>query len=366
MIGHNWLIIEAVSEVAGHRRGAVCLKFVLGDTSGIGESMRPPFPILGWLLWAFVQGCGVDLSDVEVTGGTVEQRRAVQSYVDEFAGWTSTDTRIPKLKITEVGRNASGIYNATNHVVRIHPDYTDDESVTFHELCHAVERQSKFADPMRSMLERHPAWILQEVRPHHPWRESYAQYCEKGPRLTGPVSLVHCGELGHEVYSRVHGQVYEDAAEVSLLDLEWRETGRWRLQTGWSDGDLVGLRYVEDVGLLIQVEHPVDGSFQFGTFDLWTGKPTGMALPFSTEEVDAVVLPWTTYRGVAHDNGTVFMGFSSLADGESARRMMQRAEDGALGVFSHCPNRSETPFTAEGGIWSGRIEGAAVVWGPWQ
>ncbi len=208
------------------------------------------------LAWA--TGCGCDL---EVTGGTDEERATAWAVIDAFRA-RSLPFDVCRVELTGEmtvrGDGASGSYNTLSHGIRVDtdpPDHASIELVLTHELCHAVDRQNnvrrKASEP----------WAIDpgdaDELGGRAETEAFALWCELG---VDSLALADHPDAIRVLEAAFPGTKLPRVAIERELEMVWPVPDGWTV--GWDEidaaGDGVASLTLVSTDLLHQLEVSLD------------------------------------------------------------------------------------------------------------
>lgn len=303
--------------------------------------MRRLLPVLLAALPALAacgNDCG-DFDDVDVLGGTAEQRGVVMNALRDFARWSARDTicashisveddiRVEGLDGTVLGR-----YDAGSGSIAVLGEQPFLYDTVIHELCHAVDFQDDISIAFPQLFELAPFYQVAGRRdPESVRREALALDCEVGPEalsLALEVSRTCEQPVVHERASVLLHLIYPGAdTSVPTAPLERLPVGSVDLPSHFvplgqhpigttSRGQIVLLGAISGVAAAIGID-PVSGTVEAagGNFDF---SPMEVETPARLRQAGAVEL----------GSGTVTSIRWPLASGDVLRFLAVRGDDG--------------------------------------
>lgn len=343
--------------------------------------MRLPLHECGGVLLAV--GCAAgELGDTPITGGSPEVREAVRAELLAFEAATGPGrARVSKVRIRPLA--GVGRFDKVSHAISL-SDALPVEGATWilrHELCHALdESEGPIFSESPSLYGRlaggifaTDTWLVEGTTPPRSERqrgqEVFAAFCSLGPWVA------------HAVRGGCSDDVDEDASRVAdhLARRVWtsfEDWGRSREADPWAFVDLDGV--AEDVfvygtatpGVLyLNVDVPgSDNPFGITYRDVRTGEvysylrepgleraddaPDLPAVPEAVEVEDAIGWP----GGPAAIEAEIAMYHLGVVD----RRVLHGERWSLLG--DGCGEVA--PFALDGQVFTLRLDGDRVGWGP--
>ena len=308
--------------------------------------MRRSNVIIG--IW-FLGGC----SNGVVSGGSVEQRIAVQEAIDETERASGYTLDISSIILRNVKRG--GVYNSVTHEVAIDVSLFEDElrTATRHELCHALDFQLEFDS------HEHDEWVFSSDMGYdtvsRSRREAFATTCESGP-LVNSSTLSCAGYPLDDELARMNSTVFplqKTPPEYSV---------GWTAEVQIPSGEEMSFAGITDSGIVwVLSEHFESRTNIHGTKTHGDpGDLESLIPPSANRRYFGAWIFWDGTRKVG--NVEIGIGTRVLVDGIILRQVFTFRDDEI--IFTGCVHEQDEWFFWQDQLWLVRQIGNLVKWGP--
>lgn len=337
--------------------------------------MKAALPLilcLGSTLSGCIDEC-VGFDEVEIDGGTADERATVTEALRDFAGWMTRDAvcaeRISiqdRIEVEGLDGVALGRYDAGDQEIAVVGKQRFLYDTTVHELCHAVDFQDAVSVAFPELFELAPFYQVAGPRePESLQREALALDCEVGaPAVAlGRQASLRCdAPATHERMNVLMALVY-DAVDpfVPTVPVQVVERGSIELPDGFLPIGTQPVGTTSEDQLLVIGE--VDGVATALALDPITGQlePPRGAFLFGEQTVGT--------PGRIHALGAVDLGIGTftaihwpLASGDVLRFLALRSAAGWALPADPCLDGPAWVVEAEDLPWLVELEGRTLRW----
>lgn len=280
-------------------------------------------------------GCGDRCGPPDARGGTDVEQAAAEDEAVDFLGRMREEVCVPRIKLGTLRGTSIGRYSPGSRRIKVEKDRALGEvrSTVRHELCHALQFQQDLDLTGPEFFLALPIDVPDDERPGETW----AYTCQQGPEPAFLMGDTCPGDpFGTVIFERVRAEFVRPDTVVERA-VAFVEVGR--VAVGEE-----ALWFPVEGGLA--VEEP---GGEPSTLDLYSGQPTASGAPLDgpAEVGDARLFFYSAFA----------------ANGAQGLRLVYEDDIGATRVG--CLRDRETPFAADGLLWSAYQADDELVWGQW-
>jgi len=280
-------------------------------------------------------GCGDRCGPPESRGGSDVEQAAAEDEAVDFLGRMRQEVCVARIRLGNLEGTSIGKYSPASRRIKVEKDRALDEvrSTVRHELCHALQFQQDLDLTGPEFFLALPIDVPDDERPGETW----AYTCQQGPEPSFLMGDTCPGDpFGTEIFERVRAEFVRPDTVVDRT-VTFVEVGRVAVAED-------ALWFPAEGGLT--VEEP---GGEPSTLALYGGEPGAPGVP----------------NDEAADTGDARLFFYSAfaANGAQGLRLVYEDDVGATRVG--CLRDRETPFAADGLLWSAYQDGDELVWGQW-